>query len=448
MSGDGCWRDLGGDYWTVVGSDKGAYAPCFNNAPYYACRLSEDGKKYYSTKEFGFQLNIKCPDLLQYGDEIVLQIGGAGTAAAYTLGDKLTLPIIAGQNLNLVGGQDGDEVLRWYVSGSVAGPLPEFAYNPDAPSSYVATGVLEFDYVPGGIPNRKGDRFTFSAEGGHYRYRKDGGAWITGTSQDIATVAAALDDGLTIRFVPGASPSFEIGDRYTFRALQPWAVDNVKYPGPERWKWDGATPNLPADIGAVVPVTAAMIARHTLPEGATITLHGGDAAANEWSEVLPWREGVIFAEFETARTARYLRFEFTGAAGGSIAWAWAGSPLTTKMSGDVQLRPQYRIDSGTNALDQGGKFLAKATGAVVTYAEASLFDDDVTGLLAMIDHAKRNDDEPIVLVPNVERDDEAYLVQIAVDQFNFEELSGNNAHPDARDRRYAIELPMTGVWEA
>lgn len=445
-SGDGCWRDLGGDYWTVVGSE-GAYAPCFNNAPYYSSRTSADGKQYFSTKEFGFQINVKCPDLLVYGDEIILQIGTAGQPTTYQIGDKLTLPIIAGQNLDLNGGQDGDEVLLWYVSGSVSGALPSFSYDPDTPSSYTATGVLEFDYVPGGIPNRKGDRFTFSVEGGHYRWRKDGGSWITGTGQVIDEASASLDEGLTLRFVSGASPSFVSEDRFTFRALQPWAVDNVKNPDALRWKWSGSTPTLDVDVGSIQPISAALIARHSLPDTATITLHGGDAAISEWSEVLPWREGVIFFEFATPRTARYLQFEITGAADAAIAWAWAGIPLTTELSADVQVRPSYRIESGNTKIDQGGRYLAKATSGSVRYSDIALKDADVEGLLAMIDHAKRNDDEPLVIVPNVERPDEAYLAQIGVDEFNFAEITGNNATPGVRERRFALDFPFAGVWQ-
>lgn len=446
-SGDGCWRDVGGDYWTVVGSENGAYAPCFNNTAYYSSRKSSDGKQYFSSKEFGFQINIKCPDLLVYGDEIVLQIGTSGVPSTYQVGDKLVLPIIAGQNLDLVGGQDGNETLLWYVSGTVAGALPPFEFEPSTPASYIASGVLEFDYVPGGIPNRKGDRFTFSVEGGHYRWRKNGGSWITGTAQIIDEASAPLDAGLTLRFVPGASPSFVSLDRFTFRALQPWAVDNVKSPDALKWKWSGSTPTLDVDVGSVEPIGATMIARHTLPSTATITLHGGDAAANEWSEVVPWREGVIYFEFAAARTARYLRFAITGATDASISWAWAGVPLTTELSADVQVRPSYRIETGSSKIDQGGRYLAKATSGTVTYSEVALKDADVGALLGMIDHAKQNNDEPLVIVPNVGRPDEAYLAQLGVDEFSFAEITGNNAKPGVRERRHALSFPFAGVWQ-
>lgn len=444
-SGDGCWRDMGGDFWTVVGSDKGAYAPAFTGTPYYASRLATDGKKYFSTKEFGFQINIKCPELLEYGDTIVLAIGDAGRPATYQIGDILIVPIVAGQNLQLAGGQNGNGVLTWYVTGSVDGALAPFVYDPNTPVPYVATGVLQFEYVPGGIPNRKGDKFTFSIEGGHYRWRKDGGSWQTGTDQLIAAVAAPFDAGLTIRFEPGASPSFVTADTFTFRALQPWAVDNVKYPGPERWKWSGATPTLGVDIGSIVPIEALMISRHTIPQGATVTLNGGNAAANEWSEPVTWRNGVMYVEFTTPRTARYLELALTGATNGSIGWAWAGEPLTTELSADVQIRPSYRVQAGTQSLDQGNRYLARGHSGSVKFSEIALKDADVDGLNAMIDHVKQNDDEAIVIVPNVTRPGEAYLTQIGVDEFDFEEITGNNAQ-GARERRYSIDLPLTGVW--
>src|SRR6185436_16010759 len=179
-------------------------------------------------------------------------------------------------------------------------------------------------------------------------------------------------------------------------------------------------------------------ARHTLPQGATVTLHGGDASISEWSEVLTWRAGVMFEEFATPRTARFLQFDITGATDKSIGWAWAGVPDTTVMQGDAQMRRTYRIESGTQGLDQGGRYLARSASGEVTFSEAALTDADVTTLVDLIDNAKRNDDEPIVFVPNVLRPDEAYLVQISVDELDFEEVSGLNATPNVRARRYNV----------
>lgn len=448
-SGDGCWRDLGGDYWTMVGSDKGGYAPVFNNAPFYSCRLSADGKKYFSTKEFGGQINIACPEKLVYGDEIVLVIGGSARGATYTLGDVLTVPIVAGQDLQLAGGQDGNRILDFYVSGSVDGAFPNYVFDQDAPAPYTLTGELEFLYAPGGIPNRKGDRWTFATEGGHYRWRKNGGAWnLDSPPAAISITPAAFDSGLLLAFVPGAAPSFEVGDTFSFRALQPWAVSNVQTPTKSMWRWNEATPTLVADAGAApVPITGAVIARHTIPSGATITLEGGDVAGVYlWTETLTWREGVIAAEFETPRAARYTRWSLTGATGGGIGWAWAGEMFATVLHGEISLVDEYKLESGTEGLDEGGRYFAQTKSGDLTFQNESLTQADADGLAALVQWAKTHHDEPLAIIPNIERPDEAYMVRAAVDRFTWQEASGNNATPGLRDRRYTIDIPLTGVW--
>lgn len=451
QSGDGCWRDTGDGYWwTVVGSDKGAYAPAFNNTPFYSSRRNEADGLYYSSKEFGFQINIKCPQLLKEGDEIHLAIGDAGKSATYQIGDILTLPIIAGIPLQFAGGQDGDNNLSFYVSGTVDGALPNFVYDPDAPTGYLNTGVLEFDYTPGGIPNRKGDRWTFALEGGHFRWRKDGGAWSTDSPLlDIATTPAAFDSGLLIEFIPGASPSFEVGDIYSFRALQPWAISNLRAPTLARWRWSGATANVIADMGSSVPILAALLARHTLPVGATILVEGGDVAGVYlWAEPLTWSKGAIAQEFATPRAARYVRISVASATDGGIGWAWIGSPLTTELSAGFTPRKSYRIEAGSAGLDQGGKFLASSTSGDLVWTEGSMSDDDVAGILDLIESTKTNDDEPFAFMPNVNRPSETYLMRASADELQYDEMSEMNATPGARDRRYSISLPLTGVWQA
>jgi hypothetical protein len=449
-SGDGCWRDIGGDYWTVVGSD-GAYAPAFNNTVYYSSRAAADGKKYYTTKEFAFQINILCPDLLVYDDQIVLTIGGAANPSTYQVGDELVLPIIAEQPLQLAGGQTGDAILDFYVSGSVDGALPPYAYDPDAPAAYYEAGALTFLYTPGGIPNRKGDRWTFATEGGHYRWRKDGGAWVEDSPlPSISSTPIAFDSGLSITWVPGASPSFEVGDMYSFRALQPWAVSNVRTPSLTKWRWDEVDPDRVIDAGAVVSVPGAVIARHTIPEGATITLEGGTSpGVYLWTETLDWNEDVIAAEFAVAQSARYLRLSLTDAEGGGIGWAWAGVLLSTSLSADVDVTDSYNIESSSTGLDEGGKYFARSTSGQVSYSEAALNEADTAGLRALIRWAKTHNDEPIVLIPNIQRPDEAHLVQIAVDRLTWKELSAYNALPNVgRERRYNIDIPLSGVWRA
>lgn len=446
-SGDGCWRDLGGDYWTVTGSAKGEYAPAFNNAPYYASRLSDDGRAYFSTKEFGFQINIQCPELLEYGDRVILTIGDAGWGATYVVGDELTLPIIAAQPQILAGGQDGNSDLVWYVSGTVDGPLANFTYSPSAspPGDYSDSG-LAFTYTPGGIPNEAGDKFVFSVEGGHWRYRIDSGPWVVNSpSDDIDNTVQTFIDGLSIQFLTGAAPSFVTGDVYSFRVAQPWAVSNLQTPHRYRWQWDEAAPSLVFDLLAVESITLLAIARHTLPAGATILVEGGTVSnVYTWSETLTWAADAIVKEF-AAQSAQYLRLTLGAATGGGIGWFYAGLGLSTTLSAELDLRRVYKIQSDGQGLDQGGKYLGRARSGTIEWTEAALDEDDVEGIAAMLDWLKEHDDEAFVVVPQITRPEEAFTGYIAVDDVQFAELSGYNREAGI-PRRYSISLPFAGAW--
>lgn len=448
-SGDGCWRDLGGDYWTVAGSLKGKYAPCFNNTVYYSCRLSSDGKAYFSTREFGFQINIRpeCVSKLVYGDKIDLTIGDAAWGSTYAVGDVLTLPIIAAQPQTLAGGQDGNSNLNFYVSGSVDGPLPLFTYDPNAspPGDYNQSG-LAFTYTPGGIPNEAGDKWTFDVEGGHWRYRLNGGAWLASSpTDDIDDTPAAFIDGLSIQFQTGAAPSFEVGDIYTFNVAQPYAVSNLQNPDRFAWKWNEAAPNIVADFGSALPVSMVAIARHSIPEGATVTIETGTAPGiYTFTDVLIWSADVIAKEF-AEQTARYLRVSLTGATDGGMGWLFAGVALQTTLSAEIDLRRVYKIESNNSGLDQGGNYLGRARSGTIVYTEAALTETDVDGIAAMLDWVKTHGDEACVIIPQISRPDEAFAALIAVDDVAFTELSGYNRDA-AYERRYSIQLPFAGAW--
>ncbi len=451
-SGDGCWRDYGGDYWTVVGSDKGGYAPAFNNHPYYSSRLSADGKKYFSTKEFGFQINVKCPEMLEFGDQITLQIGDSAWGGTYQIGDELTLPILAEQPLVLAGGQNGNLILDWFVSGSVDGPLPNFQYDPSMspPGDYAQAG-LAFTFTPGGIPNKAGDKFVFTIEGGHWRYRKDGGSWILNSPpDDIDTAVVPFVDGLSIQWLTGAAPSFEIGDRYSFRVFQPWAVSNLQSFDNNEWRWNEANPSVVCDCGSPQPITGLALYRHTIPAGATIEVDGGDVAGIYlWTETLTWQVGDIFKE--VTQSARYVRLRLTNAGGAGAALFWVGVPVTTSLSAEIDPRRVYKLDSAAaKGLAQGGNFLGKAYSGAITWTQAALSETDVDAIVEFVDWLKSHDDEPFLLVPNNTRPDEVWAALVGVDEVDLAEVSNYNRDAafdgTPSGRRWSINLPFAGVW--
>lgn len=448
QSGDGCWRDEGDSYyWSVDGSVNGGYAPAFANSPYYSSRRASDEGRFFATHEFGFQINVACPEQLEEGDTITLAIGDAGWPSTYQVGDVLTLPVIAAAPLYLAGGRDDDSEQTWSVTGSVDGPFAPWQFVPGAsPTAYSDAG-LSWDIEPGGIDNAKGDRFTFAVEGGHFRWRKDAGAWSSPV--DIPTSPLALDAGLSVEFAAGAAPSFAAGDVYSFRALQPWAVSNVETPRPERWRWadESGPATLDIDLGSVLDLDTIAIALHTIPTGTTITLDGGDAAANEWTEPVTWRSGVIVQALSVARTARYLTLTIDDGADGSIGWLWVGEALATELSAEVQLRGAFKVARGGDGpLYQGGATLGRTRSAVVSWSEGALTEDDAQALIAMFEHVKGADDEPIVLIPHVSRPEDAVLGRIIEDELEFTEISAQNRNTTA-SRRYATQFTVAGVWQ-
>lgn len=439
--GDGCWRDTGDAYyWEVVGGN-GKYANAFSNTPYFSSReVPGLPGATRSTHEFAFQINVKCTDALKVGDQVTLAIGDAGWPSTYQVGDTLYLPVIAAQDLYLAGGQDGDNIQTWHVDGSVDGAFAPYLLDLDVPLPYSASG-LAFSITPGGIPFEAGDLYQFAVEGGHYKWRKDGGTWSA--PGEILALPAALSDGLSSAFTTGAAPSFAAGDLYSFRALQPAALSNVVTPDVEAWRWIGSTATLTADLGGSQAIDCAAIAFHTLPAGASVTLHGSvDGVVWAWSESIPWRAGVM-ARLFAEKSAAWLKIEIANAADGTIGWAWAGQALATDMSAECQLRRDYAVERGAG-INPSAAFLGATRSGDIEWQQGVLKDSDMTGLLAMLDHLKTNDDEPMILIPQSTRPAEAWPVRVVQDEIDMPEDGGYQ--PNAgNERRYGLKLSVKGV---
>lgn len=439
-SGDGCWRDNGDTYWwSVTGSVGGDYAPAFSNSPYISCRQACGGA-YFSTREFAFQVNVKCPEALKVGDTITLAMGDSGWPSTYQVGDVLYLPVIAAQDLYLAGGNDGDNVQTWHIDGSVDGPFPAYLNDLDLPTPYSANG-LQFQINAGGIPFEAGDLYKFSVEGGHWRWRKDAGAWSL--PSPVSGVGDALSDGLSEFFTTGAAPSFVAGDLYRFRALQPSSLSNVVSPDTDAWRWSGAGATLTANLGAVRLIDCAALAFHTLPVGAVVTISGGsDGVIWDWAESIPWRLGTM-AMLWTARTATWLKIDIANANGGAIGWAWAGEALSTEFSAECQLRRDYAVERGAG-LNPSAAFMGITRSGSIEWTEASLSDADMTKLLDLLDHLKSDDDAPMILIPHRLRPEDAWPVRVVMDEVDYQEV-WNNQPNDGSARRYSMKLPVKGV---
>jgi hypothetical protein len=329
------------------------------------------------------------------------------------------------------------------VTGSVAGALPVFTFDPGAPAPYSAGG-LAFTLTVGGIPFAKGDKFRFSIEGGHFRWRKNAGSW----SSSIAIPAApmVLDSGLSITFTPGAAPSFVANDTYSFRALQPWAVSNIQSPNPNRWQWNETSPTLDCDLGSVLPLDMLALAFHTLPSTCTITVAGGVAGISDWTETLTWQKGAIAKPI--SHSARYLRLTITGAGTGKGGgWFYAGTSLSTTYSADTtSLRRSYNLKRGDGGLYQGGRHLASAVSGQIEWKDGFLTETDFANIVALLDWLKENDDEPFLFLPNVTRPQEAYAVRVNLDDVDLPDLTDYNANAGF-NRKFSASLPLAGVWQ-
>lgn len=465
-SGDGCWRDWKDTaYFRVIG-DRGEYAPLFLNHPYVSCRTSAKGG-VFSTHEFALQVNVveACRGNLAAGDTVRLLISESSWGATYQSGDQLFLPIVAASPHYLTGGHTGNPVQNWTVHGSVSGPLAPYAFNPGAPVPYVSAD-LGFRLNQGGIPFAKADRFRFAIEGGHFRWRKDAGAWHDASPQlPIPLTSVAIDAGLSATFAPGAAGSFVAGDSFRFLALQPWAISNTRTPNEARWKWSGSSATYEADLGEVRSLDLfAML--HGLPTGASVVLHGGNGGhalqsesgldllgedgeplfseLTSWSEALTYRVGVIWKTID--RQARYLKLVIANADGGSIQWPWAGIPVTTALSSEFQSSRGYRVNRPGGNL-QGGRFIGKSVSGEVSWSESAIDESDADAIVAMLDHVKENHDEPLLFIPQVTRvDDPVLFARISSDDVQFSDRAAYNQ--DVRyQRRVSAQLPLEGVWQ-
>lgn len=450
VSGDGCWRDFGGSAWWA--DVEGVYQPLFTNERFYFCKKTVDGGVRSSHEATG-AIMVECVNDLRYGDEVTVRILNASQGSTYQVGDKEEQPIIAAAALPLTGGVNPAPTQTWTLNGSVDGPFPPYTFNPDAPLAYAGTvgaSTIGFILVEGGIPPAKGDRFRWAVEGGHYRWRVNGGAWQDASPPAaIPLVADLIDEGLSLAFAAGAAASFVLDDLYKFLARQPWAVSNTQTPSDAVWKWDGADVTYAADFGAPQPITMfAML--HTLPEGATITLNGGLAAANEWAETITWRPDAAWKEMD--QTARYVSLAITNATGGSIQWPWAGVPLTTALSSEFIPTVDYQINRPSGNL-QGGRYLGRGIAGEVVWTPDHLSDadigwstDDVDGLRAMFDELKRNDDEPFLFVPQVTRvADPVIFARLGSDSLRFEDVDGLGLN-EGRPRHWTVTLPLAPVY--
>lgn len=441
-AGDSCWRDYPEDtHWWV--DESGEYLPAFTNKPYVSASRDAAGV-VNSTMEFGFGLVTPCDHRLKPGDRFTIQIRGAANAYTYTEGDQFIIPVLAAAPLAFTGGADGDPTQTWTVRGTTSGALPDWLYNPAAPSDYDdAASPIEVSLAPAGIPFEQGDSIRLALEGGTMRWRRDAGSW---TTVNLFGATHSLGNGLTLQAVAGAAPSFVTGDTWAFQALATYGVSRLRQPRIGRgYAFDGTGAVLDIDLGAVLDLEAVLIALHTLPSTATLAISGGDAAIGEWTAAPTVRPGASIAALPAGTSARYLRLTIAGTVtGASIGWVWAGLGWQpTVGASDLTMARQYGIARGAG-LNPAGLYRGRGNGGRWSWQidqGGALMDSNVDALLELVDHVAAQGLEPVCITPDLREPSRASLAILDADEIVM--VEHNNWQGSGR--AVSVDLPFRAV---
>lgn len=442
-TGGDCWQPRNDEYFWKVSDGAQQYLPAYTNVVYHSCIGKMDGSEVTCTKEFAFviKVNEACSGSLKVGDTVELEITGENTGnKSYQVGDVYLLPIIAGAPRYLAGGVTGNDTLTWSVRGSVSGALTPLSFSGDESDDY-ALHDLHFTLARGAVPFVLNDQFSFSVEGGQFRYRFDGGAWSA--AHDIPLTPISLGNGLSAEFIAGVDTSFVAGDLFSWRVLQPYGPQNTRQPGYRQYEWQGAGCTLVFDTGISTPIHGFAVGLHRLPSTATLLLDGLDGSdAVLWSETLAWRPGVIASLFET-RIAVKLRLTLGNALGGGIGWLWAGDPLSFR-------HPPSDMTLTRNWQTANSRYLGAGAGGSLTWDGNSsfLYQPEIDELLELLDYAKAHHDQPLILIPNSVFPGEARLVRFDGDSFEWSEWFRFQVQDDSTEDYRVIgthTLPFVGV---
>lgn len=445
-AGSTCWRDYGDSHWWE--DTEGFYLPMFTNHPYVSAKREATGS-IVSTQEFGLGLVTQCDHRIKIGDRIAIRISGTNGQNTWAEGDRFVIPLIGAANAPLTGGANGDPTQTWTARSSVLGALADYAYLPSAPAAWVhAPATVQL--APGGIPFEVGDTLSFNIEGGELRWRRDGGAWTTGDLYPASPLV--LGDGLTLEAQAGAAPSFLAGDIWQFSAIAKYGTQRMRQPRiGQSFAWDGAACTLDIDLLTDTPLEAVLLAMHNVPLTATVTVHGGLLAANEWTIVAEVRKGIILAvlphvEGDPIAEARYLQVVIAGAgAGGAVGWLWAGvgwQPTVGPSS--MRLKRQYGLARGAG-LNPSALYRGSGTGGSWVWAldsGAALLADEARSLMELVDHSAEQGLEPVALFPDILNAVDASVALIDSDEIEMEEFSN---WQDYATHVVSLTLPLRAV---
>jgi hypothetical protein len=491
LGGNNVWRDQGLTAWFECTSDPNLL-PIQPGYYYHAAKLAlnEDGRLVpTSTQEFGIGIDVPCQGLVD-GDRLSIKIDLAGVArATYQQGDEFVIQINRAEPLALSGGQTGDDTQTWSVIAGTAGRLGNYRLDltnlqpyaglpaawaaavlyttgaerrptvangrryrattggtsagtePTWPTTIGATVVdggvtwtcisfaadLGFAITPGAVPFALGDRYSFRVEGARAQWRQDGGAW---SSPIEAAGTVSLTAGLSAVFDPGVAPSWVAGDRWSFLAEAINGPARALQPTDDALSWTGSTSiTITPAAGAV---DGLLIADHTIPADATITLQGSDDAfATVLStQTVTWKARHIWVPIASPR----LAYRLLANRGGSIRWLWVGNALQPSIPTG---RPEIGALVRRYQLPGIGRRLSSGGTVRHTALTQAAVDDLVDALAWACDRDRR-------LIGVLISDSEVAVVRIPDDAIEVEDLFEHQP-ADINARRLSVSVDLEAV---
>lgn len=430
-SEDGSYQDSDSEYYWEVRGEK-AYLPAYTDIPYYSTVKS--GDKYVNTKEFALKISVPCGGSLIEGDVITVTIGGIEFERTYKVGDITYLPTVAAQALALTGGIDGDDTYVWEVRGEID-TFPDYLLDRDNPQPY-NTLNLDFAIDDGIVMFQVGDRFEINIEGGHWAWRKDGGAWSAAKNIDAAF--QLLDSGIEIAFDFGVAPSFVLDDLWEILATQENRAANMAEPWKTKTKGTG---NIVLSAAAPVTVDTLIVDLHNL--SGQITFQASDVADFSvlvHDEIIPVTGLICRLYLDTPITARYFRI--VKATENEMGYLFLGQLL--QISGDADsIVPvtKYRMQR-QEGREPFSAFRSKNKGYKATYTYP-ITNADFQSLAEMVDYSKLNNDMPLYFIPNAQYEDECLRAWIDTD--NIEPDMDKDMSMTKENRLYTLTVPIIGV---
>lgn len=430
-----CYSDPGDEYYWEV--NDGAYAPAFTGQVYYSSLKKLDGT-LVNTMEFGIEIFSPQTGTYAEGDSITLSTGvDVANWTTYESGDTINLAIYGNELLWATGGEDGNEYYTWKVSSTNPSYVfPNYYLSKTDPNTYHSR-YLSFNIVPGILPYSIGDSYTFAVEGGHYSWRKNGGAWsINNIIQDCLR---PLSDGLNVLFSPGPTPSFVIGDWFEVNAMQEWSVDNVRNISLiTKWKGDTGI-SVSLDPGTGIDVL--IMDGHNLTS--PFILYGSnstDFTASEYSCIIPPNK-VIMKVFDTPLT--YPHYQFLLPYQTQIGYLFMGSIMRLSLDAD-NLTPnrKFTIQRSESTKEPFSLFRYANNGYDVNYS-SFILNEDFMKLDEMINYLKENDDMSFYFIPNLNTEDSAVRVKLDVDSIDI--TSTIDLSAPVSSRLFSLMLPLKGV---